>query len=156
MSEEIKPGNLPEEPTKEERKEPTKEVPEISEIPVKPPKNPKRVSAGKRGAEARKMKAALKRKELEEIKEENQRLKNIELKGSITKDEHAEKVPEIPEVPEIIKNYLPFVAIGVIGLGLGFYWMKPWATQAGRELKKTVPTKKEGQKPEKEIDPFEF
>ena len=34
-------------------------------------KNPKRVSAGKKGAEAKKMKAELKRKEMEAMKKEN-------------------------------------------------------------------------------------
>ena len=92
------------------------------------------------------MKAALKRKELEEIKEENQRLKNknnesTEPKESITKDEHAE-ITEVPEI-KIYKNYLP-LCVTVALIGLGFYFMKP-------KQKKTVPAKKE-----KEIDPFEF
>ena len=68
MSEEIKPGslpgnlpgNLPEEPMPEP-------------VPL-PKKNPRRVEAGKKGAEAKRIRALLRKKELEEIKEENQRL----------------------------------------------------------------------------------
>ena len=48
-------------------------------------KNPKRVSAGNKGAEAKEIKAELKRKEMEAMKKENIQLK------SITKDDDALK-----------------------------------------------------------------
>ena len=90
MSEEIKPGslpgNLPEEPMP---------LPEPLPVPL-PKKNPRRVEAGKKGAEAKRIRALLRKKELEEIKEENQRLHMKEPVLSVTK----EPVPVPLPLPE--------------------------------------------------------
>ena len=100
-------------------------------------KNPKRVSAGKKGAEAKKMKAELKRKEMEAMKRENIQLK------SITKDD--DEVKEVQPV-NIYKNYIPLCLIGVVGLGLYMYKSK----QVAPVVQKPAPTIRQ------EIDPFEF
>ena len=100
--------------------------------------NPKRVSAGKKGAEAKKMKAELKRKEMEAMKKENIQLK------SITKDD--DEVKEVQRV-NIYKNYIPLCLIGVVGLGLYMYKSK----QVAPVVQKPAPTIRQ-----KEIDPFEF
>ena len=90
-------------------------------------KNPKRVSAGKKGAEAKKMKAELKRKEMEAMKKENIQLK------SITKDD--DEVKEVQRV-NIYKNYIPLCLIGVFGLGLYMYKSK----QVAPVVQKPAPT----------------
>ena len=56
----------------------------VREVPSK--KNPRRVEAGKKGAEAKRIRALLRKKELEEIKEENQRLHMKEPVLSVTKE----------------------------------------------------------------------
>lgn len=81
-------------------------------------KNPKRVAAGKRGAEAKKMKSELRRKETELLKKEN-----IELKvpKQITKDDD-DVDDTLPK--HIYKNYIPLCLIGAVGLGLYMYKSK--------------------------------
>ena len=85
----------------------TKEYTHALDDEVIKTKNPKRVSAGKKGAEAKKMKAEIKRKEMEAMKRENIQLK------SITKDDE-----EVKEVQRnyIYKNLIPLCLIGVVGL----------------------------------------
>ena len=109
-------------------------------------KNLKRVNAGKKGAEARKMKAELKRKEMDAMKKEN-----IELK-SITKDDN--EVSTDKQNINIYKNYVPLciVVIGVAGLGLYMYNKKDVVKQ--REVVQLEENKNVVQK--KEIDPFEL
>ena len=118
---------------------PTTEIKEKTKNPTLE-KNPKRVSAGKKGAEAKKMKAELKRKEVEAMKKENMKLK------SITKDDdkvtHAfddkvtHEVKEVqqqrPQPPyiDIYKNYIPLCLILVVGLGLYMYKSKQVAPVA--------------------------
>ena len=101
-------------------------------------KNPKRVSAGKKGAEAKKMKADLKRKEMEEMKKENIQYK------SITRDD--DEVKENKNV-NTFKIYIPLFLIGVAGLGLYMYKSKKVEPPIQRE---PAIQKKE------EIDPFEL
>ena len=100
-------------------------------------KNPKRVSAGKKGAEAKRLKAELKRKEMETMKKENIQLK------SITKDD--DEVSNI--VKEVqYKNYIPLcLVVGVVGLGL--YIVK---------INKQDAPVVQSPARQKEIDPFEF
>lgn len=113
---------------------------EVEKVEIIPPKekektkNPKRVAAGKKNAEARKMKAELKRKEMETIKKENTQTTGI------TKDDK-----EVQSV-NIYKNYIPLCLIGVVGLGLYMYKSKQVAPMIQQQ---PVVQKKE-------IDPFEF
>lgn len=95
-------------------------MPDEKEKTKEKTKNPKRVSAGKRIAEAKKIKAELKRKENEEIKKENIKLK------SITKDDDDDEVKKVKEFPSlnINKNYIPLCLIGVAGLGIYIYKSK--------------------------------
>lgn len=106
----------------------------MSEIKAEATKNPKRVSAGKKGAEAKKMKSELKRKEMETIKKENIQLK------SITKDDD-----EVKEVQRV-NIYIPLCIIGVVGLGLYMYKSK----QVAPMIQQQPMIQK------KEIDPFVF
>ncbi len=111
---------------------------EVSEVKIK---NPKRVSAGKKGAEAKKIKAELKREEMEAMKKENNQLKE---QINITKDDH-----EIKEIKEIkYKNYIPLCFIGVVGLGIYMYNFKQ-----DKQANQVAPMT---QREKKEIDPFEF
>jgi hypothetical protein len=114
-------------------------------------KNPKRVSAGRKGAEAKKIKSELKKKEMETIRKENVELKN----KSITKDtdrheagynHNDDKSNEIPQKINIYKNYIPLCLVGVVGLGLYFY-QKP---------KQAVPIKQQPMIQKKENDIFEL
>ena len=86
----------------------------------------------------KKMKAELKRKEMEAMKRENIQLK------SITKDD--DEVKEVQCV-NIYKNYIPLCLIGVVGLGLYMYKSK----QVAPVVQKPAPTIRQ-----KEIDPFKF
>ena len=100
-------------------------------------KNLKRVEAGRKGAEAKKMKAELKRKEMEEMKKENIQLK------SITKDDVEPK--SITKVDEHV-NYIPLLClIGVVGLGLYMY-----------KSNQVEPIVQQKEVERKEINPFEF
>ena len=163
MSEEIKPGslpgNLPEEPMP---------LPEPLPVPlpkreVPSTKNPRRVEAGKKGAEAKRIRALLRKKELEEIKEENQRLHMREVPStkepvlSVTKEPVPVPLP-LPEParrPGIKLPTLLFsagISAGIIGsitliLASYFFRRKPIKP---RPLEKPKPIKKP------EIDPFEF
>ena len=91
-----------------------------------PKKNPRRVEAGKKGAEAKRIRALLRKKELEEIKEENQRLREPVL--SVTK----EPVPVPLPLPEPARIKLPALwisagiigSIGSIGLILASYFFR--------------------------------
>lgn len=106
-------------------------------------KDPRRVSAGKKGAEARKRNAELRRKETDTIKKENMELK------SITKDDEVGS-PNSQNI-NIYKNYIPLcITVGVVGIGLYMY-----------KSKQVVPQQPMMQQPapiiqQKEIDPFEF
>ena len=146
----------------------------------KKPKNPKRVAAGKKGVEARKLKAELKRKEEEAMKKENIKLRAIsESPIQITKDDRASEVSgshdevktmkkditKDAEVKEtlnvnIYKNYIPLCLIGVIGIGLYMFNSKQQTvtqtvTQPVTEAKLPAPSI-QPMKQMKEIDPFEF
>ena len=107
-------------------------------------KNPKRVSAGKKGAEAKKMKAELKRKEMETMKKENiqlsEKLERSPIK-SITKDDD--------EVTRENQYKIFICLIGVVGLGIYMYKFKQVAP-----IKKAQNASTKFEK--KEIDPFEF
>ena len=85
-------------------------------IPKEKVKNPKRVAAGKKIAEAKKIKLELKRKEIE-----NTQSKSI----GITKDDNDEVNKQDNNkgftTINIYKNYLPLCLIGVVGIGLYFY-----------------------------------
>ena len=137
MSEEIKPGslpgNLPEEPSK---------------------KNPRRVEAGKKGAEAKRIRALLRKKELEEIKEENQRLREPVL--SVTKEPVPLPEKEVPSMGAFAPSMsfkVPalWISAGIIGsigsiLASYFFRRKPEAPKPVKPIKKPGPV----------IDPFEF
>ena len=140
MSEEIKPGslpgnlpgslpgNLPEEP--------------MHSITL-PKKNPRRVEAGKKGAEAKRIRALLRKKELEEIKEENQRLREPVL--SVTKE--PVPLPEHSGRPGIKLPALWISAgiIGSIGLIVASYFFRRKPIKP-RPIKK--PVEKPGNLPE--------
>ena len=125
----------------------------------KKPKNPKRVAAGKKGVEARKLKAELKRKEEEAMKKENIKLRTIsESPIQITKDDRVSEMNgSLNEVKESrgkevqYKNYIPLCLIGVVGLGFYLYSKPKQQTvePAQQHAAQTVA-------PKKEIDPFEF
>lgn len=101
-------------------------------------KDPRRVSAGKKGAEARKRNAELRRKETETIKKENMELK------SITRDDEVSS-PNSQNI-NIYKNYIPLcITVGVVGIGLYMY-----------KSKQVVPQQPAPIIQQKEIDPFEF
>lgn len=107
-------------------------------------KNPKRVSAGKKGAEAKRLKAELKRKEMEAMKKENIQLKSITKDDDEVSNIVRDDVKKVKEVQ--YKNYIPLCIVGVI-VGLGLYiYNKKQVTPAP-----LAPTKQQ-----KEIDPFEF
>ena len=164
MSEEIKPGslpgslpgNLPEEPMPLPEPLPVP-LPMGANAPFK--KNPRRVEAGKKGAEAKRIRALLRKKELEEIKEENQRLHMREVPStkepvlSVTKEPVPVPLP-LPEParrPGIKLPTLLFSAgiIGSITLILASYFFRRKPIKP-RPLEKPKPIKKP------EIDPFEF
>ena len=109
-------------------------------------KNPKRVAAGKKGAEVRKMKAELRRKEADRMKTENMELKSVQEPLQITKDEPVHKSDNSQNI-NIYKNYMPLcITIGVVGLGLYMYKSNILGKQPQTVQKQT----------KKEIDIFEF
>ena len=147
MSEEIKPGNLPEEPRAS------------TYASTLPKKNPRRVEAGKKGAEAKRIRALLRKKELEEIKEENQRLHMKEPVLSVTKE--PVPLPEHSGRPGIKLPALWISAgiIGSIGLIVASYFfrrkpIKPRPIKKPVEKPGNLPGNLAGNLPE--IDPFEF
>ena len=90
-------------------------------------KNPKRIAAGKKGAEAKKMKTELKRKEVEAIKKENMRLNEQSSKSElqITIDEGEDSNTKYDNNEVKYKNYIPlYCLIGVVGIGLYMYKSK--------------------------------
>ena len=117
----------------------------MSDSEVVKTKDPRRVSAGKKGAEARKRNAELRRKETDTIKKENMELK------SITKDDEVGSPMQNSQNINIYKNYIPLcITVGVVGIGLYMY-----------KSKQVVPQQPMMQQPapiiqQKEIDPFEF
>ena len=107
-------------------------------------KDPRRVSAGKKGAEARKRNAELRRKETETIKKENMELK------SITRDD--DDVQTNKQSINIYQNYIPLcITVGVVGLGLYMY-----KSTSNKPIKTYTPPVETHMQKEKEIDPFEF
>ena len=140
--------------TNEEVSQVVSESEQVSPSKPVPLKNPKRVAAGKKGVEARKLKAELKRKEAEQLKKEN-----IEFKLAassplqITMDnENIEQPPSNEEVQRvnIYKNNIPtaLLCIGVVGIGLYVYRKQSVQTLP------VCPSKPKVAK--EEIDPFEL
>lgn len=93
-------------------------------------KDPKRVAAGKKGAEIKKLKNEMKKKENEKYKFET----------SITR-------PEEEETKINYEQYLPYLIGGGVGIIYLFFYMNKKSVIIKKEEK---PTKKE------EIDPFEI
>jgi hypothetical protein len=107
-------------------------------------KNPKRVSAGKKGAEAKKIKNELKRKEMDKIKKENMELK------SITKDDEPSKI-------NVYKNYIPLCLVGIVGIGVYLYMHAPKQVKIKEDIKpkkKEIDRHKAGRNDD--FDPFEL
>jgi len=158
-----------------------KETPVQMDTFTQKEKNPKRVSAGKKGVEARKIKAELKRKEEELLRKENTKLKQI-TRGE---DPPALKDDETLNTDYALRtnsdkdsniNYnLLYLTIGVVGLGIYFYhkpsinlnqnkksqasWSKrsEWdSSQASSALRIPVDPKSSIVAQKKEIDPFDF
>ena len=132
---------------------------------TKKEKNPKRVLAGKKAAEARKVKNEQKRKEIEKIEKENMKLKlsvstaNSEKKRStrsITKDDSDDDDSHDSYVGKInvYKNYFPLCLVGLIGIGVFVYTSKQKQTPV--YTSPTSPRVKPTVSKTEEIDPFEF
>ena len=120
---------------------------DIEEVKVK---NPKKVAAGKKGAEAKKLKADLKRKEAEQLKKENMELKI----ASERKEENNEKPITMDSVEteklasEASNTKLLFLPIIGLGVFAGYqYFNTP---------KKEIVNCNSKSEKKKEIDPFDF
>lgn len=110
-----------------------------SETEVKPrQKNPKRVEAGKKGAEARRLKKA--QQDTVQSSPITEITKTVE-----------EPISEKPVKINVYKNYLPIGLIVIAGLGLCMYNYKP-VSQVNKQVDKVV-TQLEQQE---EHDPFDF
>ncbi len=117
-------------------------------------KNPKRVAAGRKGVEAKKLKAVLKRKEVELLKKENIELKQITKDSDDSEDSKLEIKDDNDfqtQKINVYKNYMPLcLSIGVIGLG--YYFFKIDKT----ENKSVSYDEKKDVSKIKKYDPFEF
>ena len=121
-------------------------------------KNPKRVLAGKKAAEARKVKNEQKMKEIEKIEKENIKLKlsaDTDKKRSITKDDSDDDEPATKI--NVYKNYLPLCLVGLIGIGVFAYASKQKPSNVYTPpVGSTSPRVKPIASKKEEYDPFEF
>lgn len=122
-------------------------VEEIKDI-IKKEKNPKRVAAGKKGIEVKKIKAEVRRKEVELMKKENLELKQLT---------NSEETPIIKQNSnKNLKYNILFLSIGVVGVAVYFYKSKNHI-DTKVDTKEDIPLKnKTSVIQKKEIDPFEF
>jgi hypothetical protein len=110
-----------------------------SETEVKPrQKNPKRVEAGKKGAEARRLKKA--QQDTVQSSPITEITKTVE-----------EPISEKPVKINVYKNYLPIGLIVIAGLGLCMYKYKP-VSQVNKQVDKVVIQLEQ----QEEHDPFDF
>ena len=130
-------------------------------VDKKQKKNPKRVAAGKKGAEARKLKAELRRKEADSLKTENVTLKSITIVDDTPPVVVSQETSQ--EGIKVYKNYIPLCILVAGVAGLGFYLFRP-KSLIGQpvndikvvQLKQSIPPIQPKQEKQEKYDPFEF